>query len=111
MRLLGKCLTVTAGALVAVACYALLARTPIGDAAADSGIQSWRLFAANLGAVGAAILVGTCPSEKQAPLGEMFATWALATGVLMVMLGPRHAQIAFAAAKYAAVAAGGAFVY
>lgn len=89
--LISKFLTVVAGVVAAVFCYAVIGRVAgyAGIVHGPSSLTVVDMVSANIGAIAAAAMVALWPAEKQSSVFEAFTTWALATIVLMFMAAPQ----------------------
>lgn len=85
-----KLLTVAAGVLVSVVCYAVLAQEAKAAGLMDgtTAVTAVDLISANAGAIAAALLVALSPADRRHAIFEAFTTWALASIVLMFIVAP-----------------------
>lgn len=90
VQVCSKLLTVAAGVVVSVACYAVLAYEAKAAGLMDgtTAVTAVDLVSANAGAIAAALLLALSPADRQHAIFEAFATWALASIVLMFIVAP-----------------------
>jgi drug/metabolite transporter (DMT)-like permease len=91
-----RLVTIAAGVLGALVCYGVITYCVVNGGLVSDGaksLQATRMISANVGAIAAAAVVGTFPSDRHAPFFESFVTWAIASVMLLVILAPRHPLI------------------
>ncbi len=93
MQTWSEFLTVAAGVLAAVFCFALLTRTADAAGLVNSAVSRMAvdMAVANIGALAAASLVALWPTDSRPAFLEAFTTWVAATIVLMIMVAPHIA--------------------
>ncbi len=90
MHAWSKLLTLAAGVLGAVVCYAALTHAANAVNLTDSvgAVTAMDLTSANIGALASALVVALLPADRRHAVLEAFTTWAVATVVLMFMVAP-----------------------
>lgn len=85
-----KLLTIAAGTLGAIVCYALLtlAAHTMHLTHGATAVIAVDLVSANAGALAAAALVAFWPADRRHAIFEAFTTWAVATIILMFIVAP-----------------------